>query len=245
MRNEQKYEKKFALLFFCTLCVILHAQDAVFFEFSDGIEDAALKSKMEQQISTFLTAINQAETNRSSINYRGIDIDERTTQSISEMWNAVHFRIVDDDIVEHCLFVKNSSGAVVGYQVRNIAVEIRPHDNTYIGGGTNREVCINLDSEGAVTGLNIALEHNQWVKIINEGKLLHDLGRRMHILDWIEQFHSAYIGKNIDFMEDFFNGETFSVQMTIVRRESIRIWSICVKCFLTAVTSMFTLTALR
>ena len=202
-------KKSFALLLFCTLCVTLHAQDAVFFEFSEGIEDPALNSRMERQISALLTAINRAETNHTSINYMGIDIDERTTQSISEMWNVVHFRIMDKDIVEHCFLVKNSSGAVVGYQVRNIAVAIKPLDNTYIGGDTNREACVNIDSKGSIIGFNFALEHDQWVKIIKEGNLLHDLGRRMQILRWLEQFQNAYVVKNIDFMEDFFGREPF------------------------------------
>ena len=41
-------KKIFTIVLFCTACVMLHAQDAVHFEFSDGIEDIALKSKMEQ-----------------------------------------------------------------------------------------------------------------------------------------------------------------------------------------------------
>ncbi len=156
----------FSILLFCTVCVILHAQDIVHFEFSDGIENAALKSKMEQQVSALLTAINRAETNHSAISYSGIDIDERTTQSINKIWNAVHFRIVDDDIVEHCHRVKNGSGTLVGYQVRNIAVEIKPLDNSY-NGVRNQEVSLNLDLDGAVTGLDFTQELNLYVKTSN------------------------------------------------------------------------------
>ena len=166
-------KKFFALVLFFAVCVMLHAQDAVRFEFSDGIENAALKNKMEQHISTLLTNINQAETNHSSINYRGIDIDERASQSINEMWDAVHFRIVDDDIVEHCHRVKNSSGAVVGYQVRNIAVEIKPLDNSYKG-SPNQEVSINLDLKGVVTDFNFSAELNQYLKTIREGRRHRD-----------------------------------------------------------------------
>ena len=166
-------KKFFALVLFFAVCVMLHAQDAVRFEFSDGIENAALKNKMEQHISTLLTNINQAETNHSSINYRGIDIDERASQSINEMWDAVHFRILDDDIVEHCHRLKNSSGAVVGYQVRNIAVEIKPIDNSYKG-SPNQEVSINLDLKGVVTDFNFSAELNQYLKTIREGRRHRD-----------------------------------------------------------------------
>ena len=102
----------------------LHAQDEVAFEFSDGI-DGAVKATMEQNTSRLLTAINRAESRNADINYSGIGIDNLASQSIGMMWNNVHFRVLDDDIVEHCLRVKSSSGSIIGYQVRNIAVEMK------------------------------------------------------------------------------------------------------------------------
>ena len=111
----------------------LKAQDQVNFEFSDGIDNFALKSTMERQISNLLTAINRAESNGTDINYSGIDIDNLASQSIGMMWNNVHFRVSEDDIVEHCLSIKASNGSVIGYQVRNIPVDMKPFDNSYTG----------------------------------------------------------------------------------------------------------------
>ena len=78
----------------------LHAQDEVAFEFSDGI-DGTIKATMEQNTTRLLTAINRAESRNADINYSGIGIDNLASQSIGMMWNNVHFRVVDDDIVEH------------------------------------------------------------------------------------------------------------------------------------------------
>lgn len=210
-------KKIFAIILFCAACVMLHAQDAVHFEFSDGIEDIALKKKMEQQISALLTAINRAETNNSDINYMGIDIDDLASQSIGMMWNNVHFRIVDDDIVEHCLRVKTSMGTILGYQVRNIAVEMKPFDDTYTG-DLNQEVSINLDPKGVITDFNITLGLNQYVKIIKEGARLNDLDCRMQILYWVEQFRNAYNKKDIDFMEKVFSEDALIVTGKVMKR---------------------------
>jgi len=215
-------KKIFAIVIFCMACVTLHAQDAVHFEFSDGIEDYALKSKMERQISALLTAINRAETNNSDINYWGIDIDDFASQSIGMMWNNVHFRIVDDDIVEHCLRVKTSSGTVLGYQVRNIAVEMKPFDDTYTG-ALNQEVCINLDPKGVITDFNITLGLNQYVKIIKEGERLNDADRRLQILHWVEQFQDAYGKKDIDFMEKVFSEDALIVTGKVMKRVDAQI----------------------
>lgn len=210
-------KKIFAIVIFCMASVTLHAQDAVHFEFSDGIEDFALKSKMEQQISALLTAINRAESNNSNINYGGIYIDDFASQSLGMMWNNVHFRIMDDDIVEHCLRIKTSSGKILGYQVRNIAVEMKPIDDSYTG-DLYQEVCINLDPEGVITDFNITLGLNQYMKIIKEGERLKDMDRRLQIQHWVEQFSNAYGKKDIDFMEKVFSEDALIVTGKMMKR---------------------------
>lgn len=189
---------------------MLHAQDAVHFEFSGGVEDAVLKSKMEQHISALLTAINRAETKNSAIDYSGINIDERAAQSIGMLWNNVHFRVVKNIIEMPCLCVQASNGEVFGYQVRNIAVKMKPFDDTYAG-SLNQEVSIHFDSQGVISDFNIMLEPRLSVKIIEEGKIFNDLDRRMRILHWVEQFQNAYFDKNIQFMEDFFREDAFFI----------------------------------
>ena len=194
-----------------------HAQDAVNFEISDGVTDPTLKSNIERNTSLLLSAINQAETNGKDINYSGINIDNLASQSIGMMWNNVHFRIVDDDIVEHCLQIKSSSGAVIEYQVRNIAVEMKPFDDSY-DGDINQEVCINYDRRGNITDFNITMGVQQYMSIIREGERLNDADRRIQILQWVERFKMAYIQKNMSFMEDVFSDDALIVTGRVVKR---------------------------
>ena len=134
----------------------LKAQDAVVFEFSDGIGNPALKSKMERQAANLLTAINRAQSANSDINFSGIDIDDMATQSICMLWNNVHFRTMDDDIVDRCLQLRNSSNSLRGYQVRNVAIEMFPLDDTYTD-DRNQEVCVDFDPAGNIVDFNISM----------------------------------------------------------------------------------------
>lgn len=195
----------------------LHAQDEVAFEFSDGI-DGAVKATMEQNTSRLLTAINRAESRNADISYSGIGIDNLASQSIGMMWNNVHFRVLDDDIVEHCLRVKSSSGSIIGYQVRNIAVEMKPLDNSYVG-DRNQEICINYDRNGKISDFNITMGLQQYLRIIKEGEKLNDMDRRMQILHWVEQFRNAYCQKDINFMENVFSDDALIVTGKVVKRE--------------------------
>lgn len=194
-----------------------NAQDAVNFEISDGVTNHALKSNIERNTSMLLSAINQAESSGKDINYSGINIDNLASQSIGMMWNNVHFRIVDDDIVEHCLQIKSSTGAVIEYQVRNIAVEMKPFDDSY-DGDINQEVCINYDRQGNITDFNITMGVQQYMSIIREGERLNDADRRIQILQWVERFKMAYIQKNMSFMEDVFSDDALIVTGRVVKR---------------------------
>lgn len=199
------------------LVTTLHAQDKVTFEFSDGIENGTLKTKMERQISRLLTAINQAETNNADINYREIDIDNLASQSIGMLWNNVRFRVMDSDIVEHCLRL-STKGIVRGYQVRNIAVEMKPLDVSYTG-DMNQEVCIDLDASGRITDFNITMGLQQYTRLMKEGVELDDLDRRMQIIHYCEQFQNAYSQKDINFMENVFSDDALIITGKVMTRQ--------------------------
>lgn len=196
----------------------MKAQDYVNFEFSDGVAPGKLKTMMERNASMLLTAINRAESKGTDINYSGIDIDNLASQSIGMMWNNVHMRVVDDDIVEHCLQIKSRSGAVIGYQARNIAVRMLPFDDSY-DGDLDQEVCINFDRTGIISDFNISLGLHQYTKLLKEGEKVNDIDHRMQILHWVEQFRNAYVQKDINFMENVFSDDALIITGKVVKRE--------------------------
>jgi len=212
--------KKVLFVFFAAMMTfgMLHAQDEVHFEFSDGI-DGAVKQTMERNLSRLLTAINRAESSGQDINYSGIDIDGLASQSIGMMWNNVHMRILDDDIVEHCLAIRTSNGRVINYQVRNIAVEMRPFDDSYVG-DRNQEVCVNFSPKGTISDFNITMGAQQYLRILREGERLQDADRRMQIVSWVNQFRNAYVQKDIEFMENVFSDDALIVTGKVLKRTS-------------------------
>ena len=195
---------------------LMQAQDQVTFEFSDGIDQGALKSKMEQQVMTLLLAINKAQRSNADINFSGIMIDDLASGSICMLWNNVHFRCLDDDIVEHCL-TRKAGGQIRGYQVRNIAIIMKPLDNTYTD-DLNQEVCIDFDTTGRIVDFNITMGIKQYARLMKEGIELDDMDRRMQIIHYIEQFRTAYNQKDIKFMENIFSDDALIITGKVVQR---------------------------
>ena len=209
--------KALVIALFIMGALTLHAQDDVKFEFSSGIENTYLKNKMERQVSNLLTAINRAETYGTDIDYTGIDIDNLASQSIGMMWNNVHMRIRDNDISDVCLRVKTSGGALLGYQVRTIAVVMIPVSADY-DEDLDQEICIDFDKTGKITDFNLTLGLNQYIKILADGKRLADADKRFQILHWTEQFRNAYCQKDINFMENVFSDDALIITGKVTRR---------------------------
>lgn len=195
----------------------ISAQNEVSFEFSDGIENFQLKSKMERQVMNLLTAVNRAQATGSDINFSGIYIDNLASQSICMLWNNVRFRCLDNDIVEHCLQLRSGNNSLRGYQVRNIAIEMKPVDNSYTD-DLNQEVCIDFDRNGTITDFNITMGIRQYTQLMKEGIELDDMDRRMQIVHYVEQFRTAYNQKDLRFMENIFSDDALIVTGKVVQR---------------------------
>lgn len=180
------------ILFITALSIVLStasAQNKVDFEIGDGLSDTSLKTRVERQVSNLLTAINVAEASGSYVNFSGIDIDDMASHSIAMLWENVHFRTLDDEIVTNCL--RLGGGQSSGWQVRNIEMEMKPLDDTYTGNKI-QEVSIDFDKSGRIVDFNFTLGINQYMRIMKEGVELDDLDRRMQILHYVEQFRNAY-----------------------------------------------------
>ena len=203
-------KRYFLILLTFTAMLGLKAQEPVTFEFSDGINEGALKTKMERQVSALLTAINKAAATNTPINYAGIDIDTDASQSIGMTWRVVHFMTEDNDIIDHCIRQKSKNGRVRGFQVRNIGVTMMALDGTYHG-PHRREITIDLSPTGRIEDFNFAMGVTEYASLIRMGEQLQDLDRRMQIIHWCEQFQNAYNKCDIKFMENIFSDDAIII----------------------------------
>lgn len=204
------------ILAFVAACTIQASAQNVTFEITDGLSDASLKSRMETQVSRLLTAINVAAENGTAVNFSGINIDDMASFSIAMLWNNVHFRTFDDEILTRALMLK-SSGRVRGYEVRDIEIEMIPLDDSYKDEKI-QEICIDFDTNGKIVDFNLTLGLNQYVRLFREGNELNDLDRRMQILHYVEQFRNAYNQKDIKFMENIFSDDALIITGKVIRR---------------------------
>lgn len=208
--------KKFLCFLFGLFVMLSGYAQKVNFEFSDGIEEGTLKTKMERQMSSLLSAINEANAVNADVNFSGIDITDDASASLTMTWEQVHFSIEDDDIVDHCISLPGKSG---GFRIQNIGVLMNPKEESGYDGEKRREIYIDFDKTGKIVDFNFTLGMNMYTEILKKGEELGDLDRRMQIIDWCEHFAKAYCDKNMKFMQTIFSDDAIIItgKMTMQR----------------------------
>lgn len=208
--------KKLLCFLFGLFVMLSGYAQKVNFEFSDGIEEGTLKTKMEHQMSSLLSAINEANAVNADVNFSGIDIMDDASASLTMTWEQVHFSIEDDDIVDHCISLPGKSG---GFRIQNIGVLMNPKEESGYDGEKRREIYIDFDKTGKIVDFNFTLGMNMYTEILKKGEELGDLDRRLQIIDWCEHFAKAYCDKNMKFMQTIFSDDAIIItgKMTMQR----------------------------
>ena len=208
--------KKLSCFLFGLFAILSGYAQKVNFEFSDGIEEGTLKTKMEHQMSSLLSAINEANAVNADVNFSGIDITDDASASLTMTWEQVHFSIEDDDIVDHCIILPGKSG---GFRIQNIGVLMNPKEESGYDGEKRREIYIDFDKTGKIVDFNFTMGMNMYTEILKKGEELGDLDRRMQIIDWCEHFAKAYCDKNMKFMQTIFSDDAIIItgKMTMQR----------------------------
>lgn len=186
----------------------LHAQ--ISFTISDGIDDASIKTKMETNVMRVLNEINAAQAADRDLNFSAMGVNTRVQQSMAMLWENTPFMCTDTDIVEHCI----TTGT--GYQVRNIPLMMKPTATRAFNEEEYQEAVISFDSQGEVESFYLSISMNLYMNVVKSNLELTDLRRRQMILDYVEQFRTAYNQKDIKFLEQIYSEDALIITGKVI-----------------------------
>lgn len=201
------------LLFVCMMAMmaIQGKADNVTFTVSDGIDNGIVKSKIESTISRMLSEINAAQEAGRNLNFSAMgNIGTRVQQSMAMLWENSPFMCTDEEIIEHCL----TTGS--GYQVRNIPLMMKPTGEREFGEDEYQEAVISFDKQGNIESFYLSISMNLYMNVIKSNLELTDLRRRQLILDYVEQFRTAYNQKDINFLNQVFSDDALIITGKVI-----------------------------
>lgn len=203
--------RRILMIFSLLLLVITaSASDVVTVTISDGIESPSIKAKMERQMSALLTEANAAYEAHRAMKYASLGIGDDVQTSLSMLWDNSPFVCLDTEIVEHCLSTSS------GYQIRNLPLQLVDAEE----GEGYQEAVINFDKQGNMTSFRLSISTNLYMNVIKSNLELTDLRRRQLILDYVEQFRTAYNQKDMDFLKAVFSDDALIITGKVIQRKT-------------------------
>lgn len=200
--------KKTVLLFFLIFSLLAKAQYATEFYLTD-LDNAVLKEQAQKNVTQLLTEINKAYTANRALVFSGIGIVTDAQNVLNMLWSNTPFRCGETEVIERCLRTHDGD-----YQVRNIPLFLKQAGD---GKDWYQEAVISFNSKGEVTDFHLALSTNLYIKVLKDGQDVTDLRYRQMILDYVEQFRTAYNTKDLPFLEQIYSEDALIITGKVVR----------------------------
>ncbi|MDO4160245.1 MAG: nuclear transport factor 2 family protein [Prevotellaceae bacterium] len=174
----------------------------------EGFNNPALIEKMQNNLSAVLTEINNAYESNSILNTAGLKMDEHAKTMLVTLWDVMHFYCDDEEVVDRCWQLKSS------YLLRKIPLIIDPQDEAFTK-GNYQEAVVEFDKNGTIIDFRFALEAQLSESMERCGSVV-EVERRMIILDYVEQFRTAYCRKDMNFLEKIFSDDAVIITGKVI-----------------------------
>lgn len=178
----------------------------------EGIQDRAVKSRMERSASALLSEISRACAQERDLQLGAIDMLPAGKKSLQYLWDSFHFFCEDGEIVERCLT------AADGYVVRNIYISVNPMIEDY-DDDHERAIVIRFTKSGQLSSLTMAASAHTYERILQNGRDVTDFQRRQTILGFVENFRSHYDEKDIGALRQVFSDDALIITGSVVMKK--------------------------
>lgn len=200
---------KSVIVLVCALFSFLgsYAQYETEFTITDLGNDA-LSEKVQSTLSNLITELNLAQAEKRNPKLSGLGLDEPIQNSIMAMWETSAFRCMETEVIEAAMTIHNGE-----YEVRNIPFIFTDlaEDDQY------HEVAVTFNAQGNITSFHMVIAQNLYYQVLKKGKEVTDFQRRLMILDYVEQFRTAYNTKDLQFLNQVFSDDALIITGKVIK----------------------------
>lgn len=202
--------KKIILFFLLLLPFFAVAQlDNLTIDITGGIDNAAVKAKIENNTASLLSSLNKAVITgaKNPTIEKGI-CTKSAEKAIKEMWSTSDISCPMSKISRACLTMPNGQ-----FQLRDIAVTMMdaPIDQQ------EQELVITYTADGTIDNVTVAMDSQRYADIIDEHRTVDDLVRREMVIDFVENFRTAYNRKDLAFLQTVFSDNAVIITGKLVK----------------------------
>lgn len=200
-------------LFFLSLALLASVSafsqlDVVRVTIEDGISDPALKQTIEKNATHLLSSFNATIiSGKSRLKLETESFTKDGQERVKELWESSVMFCPISSVIEKCSHLGD------GYQIRNLPVDVMSADED----SQEQELVINFTSTGEIDNVLIALEEHRYADIIRSNISVTDLVRRQTIIEFVENFRTAYNRKDIDYISNVFSDQALIITGKVIK----------------------------
>lgn len=177
------------------------------FKIIEGLSDQSLKATMETNVNTMMMAMNTAANqNAKTVKLNKDNFTSEAIKDIEQMWKSSAIFCPPVNIMSRCL--KTS----YGYQVRGIPVDLKEADEKE----KRQELAIDFLPNGKISNVSIAIEMHRYDQIMAEKESDIDYARRQIIVDFVENFRTAYNRRDMKLLTSVFSDKALIITGKVI-----------------------------
>lgn len=197
------------ILIVCCFCSVLGVigQHRTDFTITD-LDNKSLVSKVQVTLSDLVSELNLAHTEKRNPRLKGLNMEESVKNSIVALWETSPFMCMESEVVESALLTYSKE-----YEVRNIPFifSAMAKDDQY------HEAAVTFNEQGVITSFHMVIAQNLYYQVMKSKHGVTDLRRRQMILDYVEQFRTAYNTKDIEFLNQIFSDDALIITGKVIK----------------------------
>lgn len=203
-------KSRFMLCMIFLIASLSEALAGTSFKITDGVVDSTLKIRMENNVTAMLDAFHSAAENGDKTVKLPKDCAAKDAiEEIKEIWKSSAMSCPPMSLKCRCLKTSN------GYQVRGIPVDMIEADDD----NARQELTVCFNEEGTITNVAIAIEMNRYEELMAAKQSDLDYSRRQIIVDFIENFRTAYNRKDNAMLSSVFSDKALIITGRVVKEK--------------------------
>lgn len=209
---EYSYIKILAIVMTGLISIPVNAQYQTTFDLLYA--PANVKKTLEANAGKLVSEFNNAQGEKRNLSLSGIDITPEAASSIFTLWEICPFRCDEIEVIENC-----NRKLTGGYQVRNIPMIMESRSGEQFDESRYQEIVLNFNDKGQIESLHFAISSSIYNDLMASDREVEDLRKRTIILDFVEQFRTAYNKKDIKYLEDIFSDDALIITGKVIQRK--------------------------
>lgn len=183
---------------------------------TSGIDDNRIKSNIQNSASELLTMFDNAIFENKSIKSQMKDaqINPELAKTVNELWKSSAMQCPIREVKRNVSQLRTGgTGAIRGYEVRDIPIDLLAADEDE----QEQELVMKFDADGHLIDISLAVEQQNYMKVIRDDITEDDLARRQVVLDFVENFRTAYNRKDIDYLNQIYSEDALIITGKVVK----------------------------